>query len=189
MRAAPDRAERHAPRVEIPSPVDGALAHRLGRAGVLLLPMACAAVPTPASAPPERLASTSAVAVAPGASATKARSMTVLVSNEPASTYCNGAQMDSAGYRRTLTQEKPLELPPEGASETTLVRAVVDAATEGMCRTVMRQLEYREDGGTLHIPPLDAWAGISITMCSCRPAVELNFARIPGVARVVWDGP
>jgi hypothetical protein len=114
--------------------------------------------------------------------------MTVLVSAESPSAYCNGEQMDSDGYRKTLTREKPVALPPAGASETAIVQAVVDAATEGMCQTVMRQLVYRNDAGTLHIPPFDAWAGVSITMCSCQPEVELNFARIPGVTRVVWDG-
>jgi len=114
--------------------------------------------------------------------------MTVLVSAESSSVYCNGEQMDSAGYRKTLTREKPIEIPPEGASDTDTVRAVVDAATEGMCQTVMHQLEYKNEAGTLHIPPFDAWAGVSIAMCSCQPEVEVNFARIPGVKRVVWDG-
>lgn len=113
--------------------------------------------------------------------------MTVLVSTESPSTYCNGEQMDGDAYRKTLTREKPIDIPAEGASETEIVRAVVDAATEGMCQTVMRSLAYRNEGGTLHIPPFDAWAGVSITMCSCQPEVEVNFARIPGITRVIWD--
>jgi hypothetical protein len=113
--------------------------------------------------------------------------MTVLVSAEPSSAFCNGEQMDSDGYRKTLTREKPIELPPAGTSDTEVVRAVVDAATEGMCQTVMRQLAYRNAAGTLHIPPVEAWAGVSITMCSCQPEIEVNFVRIPGVTRIVWD--
>lgn len=114
--------------------------------------------------------------------------MTVLVSDQASSAYCNGEQMDSAGYRKTLTREKRIELPPTGASDTAVVRAVADAATAGMCQTVMTKLEYRIEGGTLHIPPFDGWAGVSIAMCACQPEVEVNFARIPGVTRVVWDG-
>jgi hypothetical protein len=154
---------------------------------LLPLAFACARVPPkPAPAPPasSATATTSAAPATPPA----ARTMTVLVSSQSPSVYCNGEQMDSAGYRKTLTREKSLELPPEGASETDIVRAVVDAATQGMCQTVMRQLEYRNDAGTLHIPRIDGWAGVSIAMCSCRPEVEVNFARIPGVERVVWDG-
>ena len=114
--------------------------------------------------------------------------MTVLVSPASPSDYCNGEQMDSDGYRKTLTVGKRVALPPADAGATKVVRAVVDAATEGMCQTVMSQLEYRLEGSTLHIPPFDAWAGVSITMCSCQPEVEVNLARIPGVERVVWDG-
>jgi hypothetical protein len=113
--------------------------------------------------------------------------MSVLVSRASPAAYCNGADMDSDGYRKTLTREKRIALPPVKASANRVVRAVLDATTEGMCHTVMSQLEYRFEGSTLHIPPFDAWAGVSITMCSCRPEVEINLARIPGVERVVWD--
>lgn len=144
--------------------------------------LACACASTPASAPAP------AAPAAPAAVASKRRTMTALVSDESSTVYCDGERMDSDGYRKTLTRQKLVELPPAGASDTELVRAVVDAVTEGMCQTVMSQLEYRNEGGILHIPPFDAWAGVSITMCSCQPAVEVNFARIPGVTRVVWDG-
>lgn len=113
--------------------------------------------------------------------------MTVLVSGESSAVYCNGERMDSAAYRKTLTHEKSVTLPPAGASDTELVRAVLAAATEGMCQTVMTQLDYRIESGTLHIPPFDGWAGVSITMCHCQPEVEANVVRIPGVTRVVWD--
>ena len=113
--------------------------------------------------------------------------MTALVSRAAPGEYCNGENMDSDGYRKTLTLEKRVMLPPAGADVNRIVRAVLDATTAGMCQTVMTQLEYRLEAGTLHIPPFDAWAGVSITMCSCQPEVEVNFVRIPGVERVVWD--
>ena len=113
--------------------------------------------------------------------------MTVLVSRAARGEYCNGEDMDSDGYRKTLTRETRIALPPAEAGATEVVRAVLDAATEGMCHTVMSQLEYRVEGSTLHVPRFDAWAGVSITMCGCRPEVDVNLARIPGVARVVWD--
>jgi hypothetical protein len=161
-----------------------------GCLGLLLSALACAGVPAktpvPATPRPESRASAPRDVGHTGAIAAKRRTMTVLVSAESPAAYCNGEQMDSDGYRKTLTREKPIDL-PEGASDTEIVRAVLDAATEGMCQTVMRQLKYRRDAGTLHIPPFDGWAGVSITMCSCQPEVEVNFARILGVTRVVWD--
>lgn len=163
-----------------------------GCVGVLLSALACAGVPAKGAAPVTPPTEPSANAIADvghtGAIAPKRRTMTVLVSVESPSAYCNGEQMDSDGYRKTLTREKAIDLPPEGANDTELVRAVLDAATQGMCHTVMRQLNYRNDAGTLHVPRFDGWAGVSITMCSCKPEVEVNFARIPGVTRVVWDG-
>jgi len=153
---------------------------------LLLFALACASGRSAAPARVEPVAAPSADAHE-RALTSNPRAMTVVLSSETSTKYCNGEQMDSAGYKKTLTREKPLELPPEGASTSELVRAVVNAATEGMCQTVMSQLEYRNEGGTLHIPPFDAWAGVSITMCACQPEVELNFVRIPGVSRVVWD--
>jgi hypothetical protein len=162
-----------------------------GCVGMLLWAMACAGVPAKAAAPvtprTEPAANASDDAAHTAAIAPKRRTMTVLVSVESPSAYCNGERMDSDGYRKTLTREKAIDLPPESASDTEIVRSVLDAATEGMCHTVMRQLNYRNDAGTLHIPPFDGWAGVSITMCSCKPEVEVNCARIPGVTRVVWD--
>jgi hypothetical protein len=126
-------------------------------------------------------------AVSPAAGRSSERTITVLLGNDPETAYCDGERMDSAGYRRTLTKEKELRLPPEGASASDVVRAVIDAATVGMCNTVMRQLEYRIEAGSVHIPPFDSWAGVSMTMCTCQPEIEVNLVRIPGVARVVWD--
>lgn len=170
------------------------MSFRFQRAVVLELSIgivACAAAPqgAPVQPPPAARPAAETSAGVPSPSVPpKPRTMTVLVSSEASTTYCNGEQMDSAGYRKTLTREKRIELPPEGATATEVARAVLAAATEGMCNTVMSQLEYRREDGALHIPPFDAWAGVSITMCSCQPEVEVNLARIPGVTRVVWDG-
>jgi hypothetical protein len=115
------------------------------------------------------------------------RTMTVLVTSAQETDYCDGEKMDSDGFRKTLTVAKPITLPPSDASDSERVVAVIDAATDGMCQTVMRQLNYRIDQGTLHVPPVEGWAGVSIVMCWCRPQLEVNLVRLPGVDRVVWD--
>jgi hypothetical protein len=147
---------------------------------------ACASTSQPVPAAPSAPSVTATPPEAPP-SATAARTITVLVSAESPAVYCNGERMDSDAYRKTLTREKPVTLPPAGASDTEVVRAVLAVATEGMCQTVMTQLDYKNDRGTLHIPPFDAWAGVSIAMCHCQPEVEVNAVRIPGIERVVWD--
>jgi hypothetical protein len=113
--------------------------------------------------------------------------MTVLVTNARETDYCDGEKLDSDGFRKTLTVPKQITLPPANASDSERVIAVINAATDGMCQSVMRQQTFHMDRGTLHVPPIDGWAGISIVMCWCQPQLEVNLARLRGVERVVWD--
>jgi hypothetical protein len=119
--------------------------------------------------------------------AASSRVIAVLTTSAHETDFCDGEKTDSDGFRKTLTVEKSVTLPPADAPINERVRAVLDAATTGMCQTAMRQLDYRLDQGTLHVPPFDGWAGVSIVMCWCRPELEVNLARLPGVDRVVWD--
>jgi len=112
---------------------------------------------------------------------------TILISAEDTTKYCNGADMDSDGYRKTITQEKTIILPHTGQTQEELVKAIVLFATSGMCRDALAQLDFKVTDGTVHIPPIEGWAGVSIAMCSCRPQVEVNLLRLPGIKQVVWD--
>lgn len=164
------------------------VASRFFLLGVALAVPACANTLQPSAAPAATVPpATVAPSAAPSEALGASRTISVLVSSESPAVYCNGERMDSDAYRKTLTREKLVTLPPAGASDTEVVRAVLGAATEGMCQTVMTQLDYKNERGTLHIPPFDAWAGVSIAMCHCQPEVEVNVVRIPGVERVVWD--
>ena len=51
----------------------------------------------------------------------------------------------------------------------------------------MSQTTFTEKDGVVTISPIDAWAGSSITMCSCKPVVEANILQIPGMKKVVWS--
>lgn len=112
---------------------------------------------------------------------------TVLVSEAKTTDYCDGAKMDSDGYRKTLIKEQPFTPAPDSASEADRLRAVLAAATTGMCKTVMTQLDVSVKDGVATIPPIDGWAGVSITMCSCKPQVEVNLLRQPGITSVQWQ--
>lgn len=94
--------------------------------------------------------------------------------------------MDSEGYRKTITELRTTAV-PNHINETQRVTRILLAATNGMCRQVLENSEITIKNGELHIPPIDAWAGASITMCSCKPQVEVNALRIPGITRVVWE--
>jgi hypothetical protein len=120
--------------------------------------------------------------------AADAGTLTVVVSKIGREQFCNGEQMDSDGYRKTLTAERPLLRSP--ATQRQQIAAVIAEATDGQCRQVLKQLDIRVIDGVAHIPPFDGgWAGVSIAMCSCVPDVEENLIRVPGIRNVVWDRP
>lgn len=123
----------------------------------------------------------------PCAEPSSAAPSTVLVSEADSTKYCNGADMDSDGYRKTITKEEPFTPAAPSASDADRIRAVLAASTSNMCKTVMTGLDVTIKDGVARIPPFGAWAGVSITMCSCKPQVEVNLLRLPGITSVVWE--
>ena len=111
----------------------------------------------------------------------------ILVSNEDTTKFCDGANMDSAGYAKTITIQKSILLQLADTSSATLAKAVAVQATSGQCQRALSQLDFKVTDGTVSIPPLDGWAGVSIALCSCKPQVEVNLLRLPGIKKVVWD--
>lgn len=112
--------------------------------------------------------------------------ITYLASAEETTKFCDGENMDSDGYRQTITVEKTAPAAAGELSPTDLAQATLSAATEGtMCQQVVQQATV--SNGALYIPPIDGWAGVSITMCWCRPLVEVNALRLPEVTQVIWQ--
>jgi hypothetical protein len=95
--------------------------------------------------------------------------------------------MDSEGYRKTITTENLVTLQDGAGPEADRLKGLVLAATKGPCQDVMKTLDFRVDHGTVHIPPIGGWAGRSIVMCTCKPEVEVNLLRVPGISHVAWD--
>jgi hypothetical protein len=112
--------------------------------------------------------------------------ITYLISSEDSTNYCNGEDMDSEGYRRTLTKTMSTSTMDQ-LTQAELVQFVGRAVTTGSCSTALGQLDISVDEGVVTIPPLDGWAGISIALCSCKPEVEVNLLRLPGITSVVWE--
>lgn len=110
-----------------------------------------------------------------------------LISPEDTNKYCNGADMDSAGYQKTITVEKSSTTPETNLTVAQLAKKTAILATSGMCQNVLHQLgDFTVASSTVEIPPIDGWAGISITMCYCQPQVEVNLLRLPGITKVIW---
>lgn len=112
---------------------------------------------------------------------------TYLTSSSETTAYCDGDNMDSAGYRASLVVKHTGNIPKMNPTTEEIIRATVDAVTTGMCHTVMSQTTITEKDGVVTIAPIDAWSGVSITMCSCKPQVEANILQIPGMKSVIWS--
>jgi len=109
-----------------------------------------------------------------------------LVSTEDTTKYCNGVDMDSDGYKKTINVKKSITAAEANPTNNQIIKEVINASTTGMCNTVMNQLNITEDNGTVNIPTFDGWAGVSITMCSCKPQIETNLLQIFFVKKVIW---
>ncbi|MCX6739453.1 MAG: hypothetical protein NT098_05425 [Candidatus Parcubacteria bacterium] len=116
-----------------------------------------------------------------------ARTITYLVSPYDTTKYCNGSDMDSTGYQKTITVERATSTTEINPTKKQIIKETIHVATTGMCQTVMDQLDITENSGVVSVPPFDGWAGLSITMRSCKPLVETNLLRIPGITKVKWS--
>jgi hypothetical protein len=115
------------------------------------------------------------------------KNITYLVSKEETTKYCNGADMESDGYRKTINSEVVSGISSVGLSQTDLIKKVIALSTTGMCQQVLSGLDIKVVNGVVSIPPVDAWAGVSIVMCSCMPQAEVNLLRLSGITKVVWE--
>jgi membrane-bound inhibitor of C-type lysozyme len=103
--------------------------------------------------------------------------------------FCNGADMDSEGYRKTITQAGETNVTRTDLVLADKVKAAIRAASGDRCKQVADKVV---DGitiknGVVYIPPVEGYAGVSIALCSCKPLYEVNAHLQEGVARVVWQ--
>ncbi len=110
-----------------------------------------------------------------------------LISQEDAAKYCNGDNMDSIGYQKTITISKSVVTKEINSTKLDVIKQTLSMATEGMCKSVISSLDITEKDGIVYIPEFDAWAGVSIVMCYCKPQIEVNLLQIPGITNVVWS--
>ena len=114
----------------------------------------------------------------------------ILVSNSTEETFCDGSRMDSAGYGKTLTKEERVRLPANDGTLAGKAKALAIVAG-GRCSGALKNLnrDFTVRDGVVRVPPIPGWAGIGIAMCTCKPAIEVNLLRLPGISKVVWEGP
>ncbi len=115
------------------------------------------------------------------------RNITYLISKEAVTKFCNGNQKDSAGYGKTITSKITTDIPKDTLILAQLAKQTVELATTEMCQAAIKKASFTIVNGEVKISPIEPWAGITITMCSCVPQVEVNLLRIPGVTKVTWE--
>jgi len=118
----------------------------------------------------------------------RGRLLKYFVSNEDPAKYCNGADMDSEGYRKTITDQRVLWVTDTTDNPVRQVIGVLRAAAGEHCAQLLQNIEpnIAVAGGTVIMPEVEGWAGVSIALCSCKPLFEVNALMVPGVSKVVW---
>lgn len=110
-----------------------------------------------------------------------------LVSTEDSLKYCNGAEMDSEGFKKTITKEVTTDISVEGKTTLEIAKMIIANATTGQCKNALEKNDLRIEGNTAYFAPIDGWAGVSIAMCSCIPQIEVNFMYLLGIEKVVFE--
>ena len=114
--------------------------------------------------------------------------MNILVSTQKdATSFCNGDAMDSDGYRKTIAKIKGIVLPKTDRTDEERIKSIALAATSGKCREALKEVTFTKKGSEISISPIDGWAGISISLCSCKPEVEVNLLRLNEVKNIIWE--
>jgi hypothetical protein len=105
--------------------------------------------------------------------------------------FCNGADMDSEGFRKTLTQKKNgvisgINLNTQEIANKLLVLAA-DDANIGWPQSNQENFNYvKVKNQIAYIEPTEGWAGVSIFLCYWKPFVEVNLLQLPGINKVEW---
>lgn len=123
----------------------------------------------------------------PGNPSDQNPNITYLISKEEKTKFCDGNVMDSAGYKKTITTEVVSNVSKSGLTEDELVKETAILATDGMCKQALQQTDFKVTDGVVEISPIGGWAGVSITLCTCKPQVEVNLLRIPDIKQVIWS--
>lgn len=110
-----------------------------------------------------------------------------LVSSADMAKFCNGADMDSDGFRKTITVKKTVTATKADLTTLELVQETLAAATGDRCVEVLNKANIKVANGVVTMAPVEGWAGVSISLCGCKPLIEVNALQVPGITKVVWQ--
>ena len=117
--------------------------------------------------------------------------ISLLISTEDSLKYCNGADMDSEGFRKTITQKETATIPETNISPEQLANKMLVLAAQKADITFPQSnenpLNYIKIRNQIaYIEPTEGWAGVSIFLCFWKPFVEVNLLQLPEIKKVEW---
>ena len=105
--------------------------------------------------------------------------------------YCNGAEMDSARFKNSLTKMITKVVPGDLTLKQKIVATLTYAANDlqgfNEDGTYTRAASITFENGTVTLYPAGGWAGSSIFMCAWQPFVEKQLEQFPEVKKVEWS--
>ncbi len=112
-----------------------------------------------------------------------------LVSPDVYTKYCDGVNMDSAGYRKSLTKLETQVVTGNLSTNAEIAKEAVILTSKAA--TLETMIDNNPDfvriiGDTAYMKPIDGWAGVSIFLCAWQPLVEINLLQFPEIKNVAW---
>lgn len=112
-----------------------------------------------------------------------------LVSPDVYTKYCDGANMDSEGYRKSIVKQVTKILPGTNFSQNELINKIIVLASEESNLTSVTSMDQnfiKIVNDTAYIKPIEGWAGVSIFLCAWKPLVETNILYLTNIKNVAW---
>lgn len=101
--------------------------------------------------------------------------------------FCDGENMDSAGYKAALTEKTTQTVPGSLTIENKIITTLGLAAdAEGFNQVYANTAATTFENGTVTIHSANGWAGSSIFYCSWKPFVEKNLEQFLEVKKIKW---
>lgn len=103
-------------------------------------------------------------------------------------TFCNGADMDSVGFKTALTKKINTTVPGILTTEEKIKNTLSLAATANSFNNSYARIgEISYKNNVVSMGPADGWAGSSIFYCAWKPFVEKNLEQFLDVKEIIWD--
>ncbi|GEM_PF-4377266 len=103
-------------------------------------------------------------------------------------TFCNGADMDSVGFKAALTKKITTTVPGILTTEEKIIKTLSLAApANSFEESYARVKEVAYKNNVVSMGPANGWAGSSIFYCAWKPFVEKNLEQFSDVKEIIWD--